>query len=260
MLETRIGTSGFSYRDWQNTVYPTDLDSRSRLHWYAQRLSMVELNFSFYRMPLAAQLERMAAEVPKDFSFVVKAHRSLTHETTSNVKDDCARFADALRPLIERTQLSGTLVQLPYRFHYTRENRCYLASLLTYLEKVAPAVEFRNDEWQIEPVYRELVQRNVPLVWTDMPRLKGLPRLEPVATAQTGYLRLHGRNDATWWHGTNETRYHYKYGINELCGIIDTITPQLPKLNTLIVAFNNHFGGNSFTNAKELSGIITRAG
>ena len=60
-----IGTSGYSYDDWVGPFYPSDLSKQHWLDYYAKEFSTCELNFTFYRLPEAKMLERIAAKVPR---------------------------------------------------------------------------------------------------------------------------------------------------------------------------------------------------
>ena len=72
-MRVRIGTSGFSYKEWKGSFYPQDLPAAGMLGYYASRLDTVEINNTFYRMPTKDLLEKWAAEVPESFMFVLKA-------------------------------------------------------------------------------------------------------------------------------------------------------------------------------------------
>ena len=73
------GTSGFSYPEWKGSFYPEKLPAKEMLSYYAERLSTVEINNTFYRMPKREMLEGWADKVPEDFVFVLKASRKITH-------------------------------------------------------------------------------------------------------------------------------------------------------------------------------------
>jgi uncharacterized protein YecE (DUF72 family) len=56
----RIGTSGWTYRDWRGRFYPERLAQREWLAYYARRFSTVELNVTTYRLPKERDLARWA--------------------------------------------------------------------------------------------------------------------------------------------------------------------------------------------------------
>jgi uncharacterized protein YecE (DUF72 family) len=250
-----IGTSGYSYDDWQGPFYPEGLAKEDRLRHYSLFFPFVELNFSYYKMPEAHSLRAMADKTPSSFLFSVKAHQSLTHEVKRDWKDDAELFVKAVSVLAERGKLACVLVQLPYRFHYTVENRVYLSELLSELAPFPQAVEFRNAEWMNERVFSELSSRGAAYLAVDEPELPNLPRPEPSATADIGYVRFHGRNKEAWWSGDNVSRYDYDYSDVELREWLPRIALLREKTKTLYVAFNNHSKGRAVANAKSLKAL-----
>lgn len=75
----RIGTSGFSYKEWLGKFYPPKLPGAKMLEYYARRLPTVEINYTFRAMPRAGMLERWAGQVPEQFRFALKAPQRITH-------------------------------------------------------------------------------------------------------------------------------------------------------------------------------------
>jgi uncharacterized protein YecE (DUF72 family) len=75
-----IGTSGYSYKEWKGTFYPSDLPASKMLSFYAGHFGSVEINNTFYRMPEAKTLAKWATEVPDAFTFVLKAPQRITHQ------------------------------------------------------------------------------------------------------------------------------------------------------------------------------------
>jgi uncharacterized protein YecE (DUF72 family) len=68
-----VGTSGWGYPSWQPGFYPAGLDRSVFLSFYAERLPVVELNATKYRLPSEAQFRAWAEQVPDGFRFAVKA-------------------------------------------------------------------------------------------------------------------------------------------------------------------------------------------
>ncbi len=251
-----IGTSGYSYDDWEGPFYPEGLARDERLSHYALFFPFVELNFSYYKMPQAHALRAMADRAAHSFLFSIKAHQSLTHEVGPAWRDDAELFVKAVDALAQRDRLASVIVQLPYRFHYTVENRVYLSELLKELGSFPTAVEFRNAQWLNERVYEELASRNVAFLAVDEPELPNLPRPEPRATAGFGYVRFHGRNKEAWWSGDNVSRYDYDYPEAELREWLPRIALMREKTDVLYVAFNNHARGRAVANARKLKELV----
>lgn len=255
MGDILIATSGYSYEDWRGAFYPAELPKGEFLRYYALFFPFVELNFSYYAMPRPASLAAMAARTPAGFRFSIKAHRSLTHEPGPLWRDDAAAFARAAGALAETGRLAAVLVQLPYRFRHTPDNRSYLGALLGALSPLPLVVEFRNDEWRGERVYDELDRRGVGVAMVDRPDLPGLPAVDERVSGGLAYLRFHGRNADAWWSGDATSRYDYLYSRDELAAAAPRIR-RMARSGTLYVAFNNHARANAVRNAGELKNLL----
>jgi len=255
MGDILVATSGYSYDDWRGAFYPEELPKAEFLRYYALFFPFVELNFSYYAMPKASNLRSMAARTPSGFRFSIKAHKSLTHEPSGSWKSDAAEFARAAGALADGDRLAAVLVQLPYSFHHTPDNRGYLAALLDALRPLPLVVEFRNDEWRGDRVYDELDRRGVGVAMVDRPELPGLPAVEERVTGDLAYLRFHGRNADAWWNGDATSRYDYLYSPEELAASAPRLR-RMAKGGNLLVAFNNHARGNAVRNARELKELL----
>jgi len=257
--EILVATSGYSYDDWIGPVYPPGTDRRDFLELYAQKFRFTELNFTYYREPTRDGLDRIAAKAPGGFRFVVKAHRALTHDRADGWQSSAERFLEALgglEPAADETRLLGVLMQFPFSFHYTTDNRRYLASVSDALHPIRLFTEFRNDEWTRTSVWNELERRGIGLVVPDLPRLDGLPRIPPRLTSDTGYIRFHGRNAGNWWSGTNVTRYDFRYSREELEEWVEPVRQMANEAQAVIIAFNNHFAGQAVQNAEEFMQLL----
>jgi uncharacterized protein YecE (DUF72 family) len=107
-----IGTSGYSYRDWVGDFYPRGTPSSKMLAYYSRQFPLVELNFTFYRLPTAAMLIRLAGQTPPGFQFLVKLPQSLSHERSPL---DLPGFRQTILALRKRDRLMGLLCQLTSR-------------------------------------------------------------------------------------------------------------------------------------------------
>jgi len=185
-MQIRVGTSGFSYREWKGSFYPGDLKNADMLSYYAERFSSVEINNTFYRMPKASVLEGWAAQVPPDFLFVLKASQQITHrkrlreagEPLAYLLETAATLGDRLGPL---------LFQLPPNL---KKDVDRLRDFLALLPGGRPfAFEFRHETWSDDEVHDALRERNCALVCADT-EASGEDGAPIVPTADWGYLRL----------------------------------------------------------------------
>ena len=176
------GTSGFSYPAWKGKFYPATLAGSKMLGYYAERLSGVELNGSFYRTPPESTLVRWAADTPPGFRFCMKANRGLTYSAEAFDRVGLARiFTERIAVLGAR--LGPVLLQFPPA---RQKNTTLLDSLLTALGRPA-AAEFRHESWFDEDTYRVLREHGGALVVTDEAKW---PRAPLVDLSSIAYFRL----------------------------------------------------------------------
>lgn len=252
-----IGTSGFSYDDWEGPFYPPGLPREERLQYYSLLFPFVELDYSYYKMPEARSLAGMAAKTHSGFLFAVKGHRSITHDIDpADWRGSAELFMKGVEPLAREGRLAGILLQFPYSFHYSDDRRLYLGNLLAYMAELPLFVEFRNDEWRKESVFGEMRKRGIGSVAVDTPPLPGLPARSLAVTADSAYIRFHGRNAASWWSGDNVSRYDYLYTEEELAPWVPDIKDMEVKVKRLLIAFNNHHKAQAVMNARQLEVLL----
>lgn len=261
-----IGTSGYDYPEWRGIFYPENLKRRDFLQYYASQFNALELNNTFYNMPTADRMLGFYEKSGGRLQFSVKANRLLTHEAGPDWSLDAKAFRDAVSPLLEKASLCAVLFQFPQSFHYTKENRLYLAKLLQEFKGFPLVVEFRHIEWIKPSVLQGLEERGSSIAFCDMPDLKYLPNNaltvapaipEPVEGALF-YLRLHGRNADAWYaaagpdNPNGSSRYTYEYSDSELKDFVPIIQNVILTGKRPIVFFNNHPNGSGAKNAKTL--------
>ncbi len=261
MSRILVGTSGYGYHEWVGPVYPEGTRPEDYLSVYARLFPTVELNFSYYKMPDADQLARIADQAGQSLLFSVKANDSLTHRVDpASWKDSLRLFRAALAPLLDRERLAAVLLQFPYSFHYDPDRRRYLDALLKAMAPLPLAVEFRNNEWYNNRVIDSFRDRRVALAALDLPALKGLPPLVDVVTAPFAYLRLHGRNGEAWWGSDSASRYDYLYSDAELATFVERIKALAARAERVFVYFNNHRRGQAVRNGLSLADRLRRDG
>ena len=265
MSELLIGTSGYDYPEWKGVFYPEDLKRKDFLSYYATQFNALELNNTFYNMPTAERLMTFYERSEGKLNFSVKANRLLTHEIGAVWQIAAGDFKEALKPLNEKERLSAVLFQLPESFHYTNDNRIYLAKLIAEFEGFPVMIEFRHKEWIRESVFEGLEKRKAGIVFCDMPQLKNLPDGTVMKTPFVGnnaYIRLHGRNEGAWYatgdSPNGSARYCYDYSDEELAQFIPIIKAAGREGKKVQVYFNNHPNGSGAKNAISLKKMIEK--
>jgi uncharacterized protein YecE (DUF72 family) len=257
MAKILIGTSGFSYDDWRDVFYPDGVARSDFLSFYAQEFPVVELNFSYYRMPEPSQCIRMLEKSAFRVEFVVKAFQGLTHELTDqSLSEILPAFKASIAPFWREGRLGAVLLQFPQSFHYRTESRVYLESLIRGLRPLPLCVEFRQRDWVRDSVFATLKELQVGFVCVDEPPLQGL--LPPIAeaTSQVGYIRFHGRNRLTWYTGDTKERYDYLYRDDELKEWLPRVSTIAEKTEKVFLFFNNHRRGQAIANARSMKELL----
>jgi uncharacterized protein YecE (DUF72 family) len=251
-----IGTSGYSYDDWKGRFYPPATKGSDMLSFYAKYFSMVEINSSYYRIPVAQMFVHMLEKVPEQFIFTVKAFRGITHESPADAAPLIDQFNLSLQPLIDEKRLATILLQFPYAFQNDEGNRNYILDLKDKFP-VPIVVEFRNADWVTEDTFQMLELAKIGYCCVDEPRLKGLMPPEARVTSEIGYLRFHGRNSHQWFskEGTS-ARYDYLYTDDELKEWVAKIKAMSSLTKTFFVLFNNHPKAYAIKNAALLSTLM----
>lgn len=192
-----LGTSGFSYNDWVGTFYSPEIPKKEWLTTYSLEFSTCEINSTYYALPGPKIFLSMLKKVTPGFLFVIKAHQKITHERKDNL-EIYRGFTVILRLIQEAKALGCVLLQFPYSFYYTQENRDYLVSVAEKLRDFPLVIEFRHKAWYNNDIFNWLKSYNLGICCVDEPQLPNLLPPLAIVTGTTGYVRFHGRNAAKW--------------------------------------------------------------
>jgi uncharacterized protein YecE (DUF72 family) len=190
----RIGTSGYSY-SW-NKAKPNAFE------WYiSQGFNSVEINYSFYRFPPLASIKFWQIKAPRDFTFSIKVHRSITHYNRLKQPRSIElwdRFSKIFEPL--QNKIDFWLFQMPANFKFKPENLERVRSFFNsggimhqVVTRKKAVIEFRDSSWWNEPALKEIERAGIAFCSVDAPRLPN----EIITISDAIYLRLHGTK--TWY-------------------------------------------------------------
>ena len=227
----RVGTCSFADEALTRSYYPRGLRTGAeRLRHYATRFDTVEVDSTYYTLPVAEYAERWAAATPPGFVFHVKAFALMTRHPVRAVQlppdlreavepDDrgrvdrpprevraevFARFRAALEPLRTAGKLGGILMQFPPYVVPRRESYDDIAWAREQLAGDGMLVEFRHAAWLDEAerarTFAFLESVDASYVAVDAPRTGGRNVLPTIvgSTSPVAYVRMHGRNASTW--------------------------------------------------------------
>jgi len=255
MGEILIGTSGFSFDDWVGEIYPSGIKRHEMLPYYERTLGFtaLEVNYTYYALPSRKTMESFAQRTSRDFSFVVKAYKGMTHERGNDVSGLCRRFKEGIAPL--NGSVKALLFQFPYMFVPSVENVDYLKLLRNEFAEYDSVVEFRNVRWSDDRYAEVLKGLSYGYCIVDEPKLKGLVPFHPILTSSIGYFRFHGRNNK-WFKEPVDVRYDYLYSDEELGEFVAPIRDVAQQAAATFVFFNNCHQGKAARNALMMKELL----
>ena len=230
-----VGCSGWVYRHWKGDFYPADLPQKRWFERYAEAFDTVEINASFYRLPLATTFNGWREKAPPGFRYAVKVNRFITH---MKKLIDCEHHMDEFIVLARKLgpTLGPLLYQLPPSLKRNEERLDrFLARLPKDLEHV---VEFRSRDWYEEGVLAVLDGRGVGFVAHDLVGLES-PRW---ASGRTAYVRFHG----------TAGKYRGRYSDAQMRDWAQWLHQQTMLGRSAWAFFNNDIGGDAIEDARAL--------
>lgn len=272
-MSLRIGTAGFSYKDWEGVVYPPDLKKRKihPLEYLAQFFDCCEINTSFYghiRPKVGRDWCRMINGVNPNFMLTAKLYQGFTHAprgstppspfnlTVAAEEERMAR--EGLDALAAEGKLGAVLMQFPISFKNADDTRDYLFKLIGKFKQYPLVLEIRHASWNDRDLLARLAEEGVGFCNIDQPRLGASLRATEHVTSPVGYVRLHGRNYKEWFQADNRNdRYNYLYKPDELKGWAEKIRSVEQKSDKTFAITNNHYKGQAAVNALELKSMLT---
>jgi uncharacterized protein YecE (DUF72 family) len=242
LTELRIGTSGWSYNEWNGVFYPKS--STNKLSFYSNVYGTVEIDSTFYAYPSKGLVLGWARYSPENFVFSAKLPQLITHEKKLDLdkgaEADLIRFLSLLKPLIATGKLGPVLIQLPPSYSFQSDFGKLKGFLNQAPEDVRFAVEFRHPSWLREEVWSFLRGRNVANVIVDEPLLPP----DTVVTADFAFIRWHGRGTRPW--------YNYRYSEKELDVWVPKVKEVVSRVERTYGYFNNHFRGFAVENSLKM--------
>ncbi len=293
-MSVRVGTCSWADDLLSKLWYPAGVSSaEARLRFYADQFDTVEVNSSYYALPTEAMAAAWAERTPAGFVFHVKAfgmmtrhpvrveqlppdlrshaefdHRGRVQRPPHELREEVfRRFRRAIEPLRQAGKLGGVLMQLPPYVVYKPESLAYLEWARGQLEGLQMLVEFRHRSWladdAVQPVLAFLEQLPATYVMVDAPRLAA-SNVAPTVVATTSaaaYLRLHGRNKATWnvRGGSASDRFDYLYGRDELAEWVGPLRELAARTDDVWVMFNNNGHSTDVASGCEIAQAPTNA-
>jgi len=225
-----FGTSGLVTSSPKKD-FPPEYQDKSRLTYYASIVNSIEVNSSFYKIPLATTLKKWEENVPGNFRFTFKLWQGISHVKELNFKsEDVERFIQAIAGI--STKKACLLLQFPPSLsaEYSGQLSRLLSAIRTADEKQEwkIAVEFRNRSWYNDNTRDLLGEYNSAMVIHDLPA-SATPFVD---NSPFVYLRFHGP----------EGGYRGTYSESFLCEYAQYIQAWKEEGKVVYAYFNNTIG------------------
>ncbi|HZF81477.1 MAG TPA: DUF72 domain-containing protein, partial [Rubrivivax sp.] len=251
-----VGTASWADKSLVDSrkFYSADVTSpEERLRYYASQFPMVEVDSSYYAMPVPATTQQWVERTPDNFVFNIKAFRLFTgHQAQPRVlpkdlqealalppneniyyrdlpeeiqKELWGRFFQALEPLHAAGKLGAVHFQFAPWITSGGEPRKLVEHCAAVMEGTLSAVEFRNASWWNEGNRESTLaferEHGLVNVVVDGPQGVGnsVPPVWEVTSPKLAVVRMHGRNHETWARKglkAASDRFNYDYSKEEL--------------------------------------------
>ena len=293
----RIGTA--SWTDPTMTAagvfYPEGADSaEERLHYYASKFPVVEVDATYYALPVRRTSELWVERTPPDFTFDIKAHALMTGQPSEvkrlpkdlreslpaelldqrriyardlprEIEDEIwARFLDALEPLRSSGKLGAIFLQYPRWFFPVSESRDEILRARERLGDTPFAIELRHASWfndkNRDRTLAFLADNEIPFVMVDAPpgTKSSVPPMSLVSSPKLAVVRFHGRRTETWEASGIPVveRFRYLYDPDELAEWVPRIHEAAQQAPEVHVLMNNCYANYGTTNAREIADLL----
>lgn len=295
----RVGTASWTDPSLikSGKFYPMGCSSpEARLRFYADQFPLVEVDSSYYALPLSRNSEAWVARTPDDFAFNIKAFRLFTgHQTPAQAlpkdiqqalapyfagkrhlyyKDTPAeirdtlweRFERAVRPLREAGKLRAVLFQFAPWVTNTARAKDHILECATRLAGYHLAIEFREQSWFADAARADTLaferKHDLTHVIVDEPQgfANSVPAVWAVTSPKLAILRLHGRNVATWniKGEAASQRFNYDYDDHELSDLARQLFALAPQVLEAHAIFNNNYEDQGQRNGRTLANLLER--
>jgi uncharacterized protein YecE (DUF72 family) len=289
-----VGTASWTDKSLIDSgrFYPSDArTAEARLQYYATQFPLVEIDTTYYGIPVEKTASLWAERTPENFRFDIKAFSALTHHPTQprmlppEIREDLPEdfrskrtlyykdlparvqngiwesFKSAIAPV--GAKLGVVLFQFPPWFLPGRDSRAYIEEIQNRMDGFTPAIEFRSPYWLLEDNLERtlgfLRSHRLPFVCVDEPQ--GTPAsLPPLASCTGPYaiVRFHGHNDQAWVRkgATVAEKYDYLYSPAELGEWVPRIERLDAEANETHAIMNNCHDDKAVRNARELAAML----
>ena len=265
----RLGTCSFADEGLVKSWYPRGVStSKDRLAYYSERFDTVEVDSPYYHLPDPGVTRNWAQRTPPEFTFHVKAHKTMTFHEGEPTDEAFAAFRASVEPLELSGKLRGILLQYHPRFTKSEAALAELERVPARLAPLVPLIEFRHRSWMEEGERADtlafLGRHGLAYVSVDAPPTTAsnvTPRVA-AATGRVAYVRFHGRNAETWNIKAEKSseRFNWMYSDDELEEWVEKLGTLAAEADEVYALFNNNRDDFAPQSAVILRGLLDAAG
>jgi uncharacterized protein YecE (DUF72 family) len=234
-MSVKVGTCGWSVKGGRKA--------------YFEVFKVIELQETFYKLPLAETARRWREDAPPNFEFIVKAWQAITHPPSSptwrksGLKVDSGKAENYgyLKPTNENIEAWGRIleicralnakiciIQTPPSFSFSEENVENMLTFFSRIERGDLVIGWEpRGEWNEKLNVVGEICRRLNLIHVVDPF-----RRMPAHYGKICYFRLHGI-------GGGEVNYKYKYRVEDLVMLKRVVENLARKGVEVYVMFNN---------------------
>ncbi len=272
---------------------PQAKTAEARLRYYASRFPLVEIDSTYYALPIPRTAQLWVERTPAGFVFNAKAFRLFTghpaqasalpadlrsalpptYKSNFYLRDLAEeiraelwrRFRLGLEPLRQSGKLGVVLLQFAPWFVFGRESFEHIMHCAQMLEGLPLAVEFRNKSWFGDATREKTIafERDHGFVHVVVDEPQGfassIPQVWEVTCPDLAILRLHGRNRQMWARkglASSAERFNYLYSPEELQALAASTRSLAQRARRVHVLFNNCHEDKAQRNAAQFRQLL----
>lgn len=264
----RVGPAGWEHSHWQGVVYPKPASSRFHpLEFVASYFDVADVSSSFSRF-LRPEVSRLwLAKVSRNptFVFTARLHRRFTYERVAEPAE-VGMYKEGLWPLVRAEKLACLVMQFPWSFRFTEENREYLIRLRRLFHEFPLVAEFRHESWLADEALGTLIDYRLGFANLDLPEQARAMPPTAVVTSSIALVKLHGRNRRFWRNEFETGQPYWRPAPNDYLYSPAELEPWRQRIEHIsahaaatYVITTNDFRGKSVVNALQIQGLLGQA-
>lgn len=191
----------------------------------------------------------------KDFLFVAPLWRRFTRDRDL-APAAVQEFREGLQPILHARRMGALILEFPWAFRFTRENREFLLHVRRAFHEFPMAAEFRHESWLRDEAFTTLVQCRLAFANLDQPPYFGAMPPAAQLTAGVAVVRFHGRSCPAAHQDFQTDVPPYLYNSDELAEWLPRVRQLARTATRVLVSFTSGAAGRGITNSLQLREML----